>query len=131
MITLPGTFNRPEYGSFTTSKTKTKQFFSTKTPHSPIIITCDGNFSDYGFPGNGSAVNPFIIENYNITTNDEIGISILDTTKFFIIRNCYIDAYRRGIDIENTAIGTASIINNICINHWINYCRIYYFDYRW
>ena len=85
--------------------------------HNPITITNDGDFITYGFPGLGTAEDPYLIENYNITTNSEIGIYIEDTTKYFVIRNCYIDAYRRGIDIENTALGTTSIINNTCFNN--------------
>ncbi len=101
----------------TTKKQNDKQLSFNYTSHNPITISNDDDFIDYGFPGLGTAEDPYLIENYNITTNSEIGIYIEDTTKYFVIRNCYIDAYRRGIDIENTALGTTSIINNICFNN--------------
>jgi len=73
-------------------------------PSSPIIITSDSGFS--GFPGDGSENNPFRIENYEIITNQQYAIHITDTTKYFVIKNCFIkssnwqDDYR-GISIEN------------------------------
>ena len=48
----------------------------------PIIITNDSNFTDYGFPGNGTLSNPYRIENLNITTNASSGIEIINTSKF-------------------------------------------------
>ncbi|MCG3217292.1 MAG: hypothetical protein KAS63_11225, partial [Candidatus Heimdallarchaeota archaeon] len=45
-------------------------------PHDPILIDSDDDFITYGFPGNGTEINPYIIENYNIITTTENGISI-------------------------------------------------------
>ncbi len=89
------------------------------TPHVPIEIVSDDNFTDYGFPGSGNTTHPYIIENYIITTTDYAGIYISGTTKYFLIRNCYVDAEYNSIYIENVADGTTSIINNICNNNSI------------
>ena len=59
------------------------------TPHEPISITSDEDFITLGFAGNGTAEDPYIIEGYNITTSTGCGIFITETTKFFIISNCY------------------------------------------
>ena len=96
------------------------------TAHESIMITQDVNFTDYAFPGNGSSVNPYIIENYNITTNDVIGINVEFTTKHFVIRNCYINASQRGINIEEVTVGTAKIVNNTCIDNYFSGIRIYF-----
>ncbi|MCG3260194.1 MAG: right-handed parallel beta-helix repeat-containing protein [Candidatus Heimdallarchaeota archaeon] len=88
---------------------------SSLAPHSAILIEYDDNFTDYGFSGNGSEVNPFIIEDYNISISNGNCIKIKSTTKFFIIRNCFTDGPLLGIGIENLAPGTASIINNTLI----------------
>ncbi len=85
-------------------------------PHSPISITSDEDFVTYGFQGNGTADNPYIIEGLNITTVQNLGIGISFTTKFFIIRNCHVEAGNNGINICGVADGTASIVNNTCIN---------------
>ena len=37
--------------------------------HGPINIEYDSNFTDYGFPGAGTAGDPYRIENYNITVS--------------------------------------------------------------
>ncbi len=87
------------------------------TPHDPIEIISDGNFADYGFSGSGTSEDPYIIQEYSITTTSERGIFIVDTTKYFVIRDCYVDAQAYGIYIANIAEGTASIINNICIDN--------------
>jgi len=83
----------------------------------PIIIWGDEEFSNYDFKGNGTASNPYLIENYNITTDSYYGIFIKGVTKHFIIRNCFIDALKIGIYIENTADGTSIIADNICYNN--------------
>jgi parallel beta-helix repeat protein len=81
----------------------------------PIIIWEDSDFEAYGFPGEGTAVLPYIIENFTITTKYTTGISIINTTKHFVIQNCIIDAHEIGIRIENTSNSTVKIIKNICI----------------
>ena len=79
-----------------------------------IIISGDSDFVDLGFSGNGSESNPYVIENLNIRTESYRGISVRDTTSHFIIKDCYIDAYAIGIQIESVAAGTANIQNNTC-----------------
>ncbi len=79
-----------------------------------IGIHQDSHFDLFGFPGNGTESNPYIIENLKIITVAGSGIYIGDTTKHFIVRNCYIDAYYYGINIFNCASGTATLFNNTC-----------------
>lgn len=92
------------------------------TPHTPIKITHDDNFTHYGFPGEGTSENPYIIEGYNITSTNEDGICVTYTTKHFVIKDCYIDAYYNGIFVDNVANGTVTIINNTCINNYYGIC---------
>ena len=47
-----------------------------------INIINDDNFTDYGFEGLGSETLPYLIQNLNISTNNDNGIFIKDTTKF-------------------------------------------------
>ena len=82
----------------------------------PVIIWTDDDFKYYNFPGDGTQDNPFIIENYNITTESGYGIFISETKKHIVIRNCYIDARYDGILIENVAEKTILIENNICVD---------------
>ena len=84
------------------------------TLFSPISINDDSDFITYGFPGNGSVVTPYLIENYSITSTIGIGIHIEDTTKHFQIKNCHIEARESGIKLENVANFTAIIENNTC-----------------
>jgi len=102
--------------SFLLSTTIGKKTFPTfqLIPHEPILITADVGFEE--FPGNGTEENPHIIEGYNITTNNDHAISIKDSTKYFIIRNCLVQADMTGIGISNATEGTAIIFSNICVD---------------
>ncbi len=66
--------------------------------------------------GSGTLNDPYIIENFQIITSSSTGIHIIDSSEYFIIRNCYIEALSYGIYIDNVADGTAKIINNTCRN---------------
>jgi len=57
------------------------------TPHAPIVITSNANFSALGFPGSGNSTHPYVVENYNVTTPGTC-ISISNTDAYFIIQNC-------------------------------------------
>ncbi len=85
------------------------------SPHDPISITFDSFFEV--FPGVGSVENPYIIEGYYIMTTSGVGIYITGTTKYFTVRNCYVDAVLYGIYIDDVAEGTATVINNTCNNN--------------
>ncbi|MHA1955070.1 MAG: right-handed parallel beta-helix repeat-containing protein [Candidatus Heimdallarchaeaceae archaeon] len=86
---------------------------SALTPHGPIIITHDDNFSLYSLSGDGSPLTPYRIENLNITSiTDDIAIQIYHTTKHFIIKNCYLRTVLYGIDIVDVDPYTAQIVDN-------------------
>jgi parallel beta-helix repeat protein len=80
----------------------------------PIIIWSDRDFELYEFPGTGSKDDPYIISNRNIKATSQYGIHIRDTTKYFIIRNCflYTNGSSVGIYIDSVSPGTAVIVDN-------------------
>ena len=91
------------------------------TTHDPIYIDYDDNFTDYGFPGDGSIDDPYRIENYNITITDDYPILFSgNNTKHFVIQDCFLKTdtnigiylgkyYEMGSD-------TVNIVNNIIIS---------------
>jgi len=82
-------------------------------PHEPINVDGDSSFIDYGFPGNGTHNSPYIIEDFSVINSTYIeGIIIFNTTKHFIITNCYVEVNGEGIRVEDVANGTAVIANN-------------------
>ncbi|NPD87317.1 MAG: hypothetical protein HGN29_01255 [Asgard group archaeon] len=97
-----------------------------------ITINSDSDFTTYATSGNGSEINPYIIENYNVTTTDSRGISIRQTNEHFILRNCYVDADNDGIYFSYVGPFTAKIVNNTIVNNgnraiqlmWIEGCII-------
>ena len=90
---------------------------SSYTVHNPIEILNDTAFTLYGFPGDGTTENPYIIENYQIESFGFLSnsIYITGTTAHFIIRNCYLVHEYVGVYIHNVAQYTSQIINNTCI----------------
>ncbi|MHA2383790.1 MAG: NosD domain-containing protein [Candidatus Thorarchaeota archaeon] len=102
------------------------------TPHSPIEIWSNQDFKDQGWPGNGTADDPYVIDGLNITT-DERGIAIFDTTVYYQITNCMISSLGSrsfaGIRLQNASHGSVS--NCIIDTHkegvhviGSNYCNV-------
>ncbi len=98
-----------------------------------IYITSDSGFIDYGFLGNGTSENPYLIQNMSFSNISPNGYSIFikNTAKFFVISNNAIVANNDGIYLENITSGTAIIEYNIFKNI-VNYenagLRVYYSD---
>jgi parallel beta-helix repeat protein len=90
------------------------------SPHEPIEITNDTTLASVANSGTGTEIDPVIIEGWNITDSTSFkGISIQGTTKFFIIRNCWINGTsinaRSNILIKDAQVGTVTIDNNVCL----------------
>ena len=63
------------------------------TDHAAIEITSDEEFTlaNGVSSGTGTENNPYIIEGWNITVATGYGITIVDTSSHFVIRNCFVD----------------------------------------
>ena len=88
------------------------------TPHGPIYIEYDSNFTDYSFPGTGAPGDPYRIENYNITVSGDYPILFSgNNTEHFVIQNCFLwSDTNTGIYLGkyyDMGEGTVSILNNI------------------
>jgi parallel beta-helix repeat protein len=75
----------------------------------PIYINHDDNFTDFLFTGNGDENDPYIIEGYTISNSTNHLIEIVNTTKYFQIKNCDLDGVsgnKCGIKLYNVSYGT-------------------------
>jgi parallel beta-helix repeat protein len=86
----------------------------------PISISSNSDFATYATRGDGTAGNPWIIENLDIDGSAYAvpGISITDTTDSFTVRGCYIhDAQNmeEGVYLSNVKNGVFEN-NNISLN---------------
>ncbi|MHA2140102.1 MAG: right-handed parallel beta-helix repeat-containing protein [Candidatus Thorarchaeota archaeon] len=61
--------------------------------HEPIFIETESDITFYGFPGEGSTTNPYVIDGLNISSLVS-SIAILDVNASFIIRNCTLESTR-------------------------------------
>ena len=101
-------------------------------PHAPISIDGNAEFAAGGWPGDGSALTPYRIENYVINGSGSDCISIKNTDVYFIIDNCTLQdapGYN-GIFINNVENG--QLVKNLFRDLWIgisfNYstdCTVY------
>ncbi|MCG3216789.1 MAG: right-handed parallel beta-helix repeat-containing protein, partial [Candidatus Heimdallarchaeota archaeon] len=78
----------------------------------PIIIQSDEDFVKYNFLGEGTAENPYLIQNKEILTSDYCAIEIGNVTKHFIIQNNNLKSNRYSIFLAITTSNIAKIINN-------------------
>ena len=101
------------------SNTKLRETkFQITTNHDPIYIDGDTNFTitatNEGWPGTGTVNDPFLIENYSITTDGSTAISINNTQVYFQIKNCEINStalmLNTGYQLVNVSHGT--LMNN-------------------
>ncbi|MFX1513353.1 MAG: nitrous oxide reductase family maturation protein NosD, partial [Promethearchaeota archaeon] len=90
------------------------------TPHANISVNSDAELATVAVSGLGTEIDPYVLEGWNITTSGVPAISIKDTTKYFLIRNCWVNTgaafNAHGIFIHNVTRRTATILNNICGN---------------
>jgi parallel beta-helix repeat protein len=77
-----------------------------------ITILSDDDFVSLGFPGNGTAENPYLIDNLTIELNNMNAtcIHIRGTKAAFIVRNCRLSGCGWGINLNN--VSNAVIENN-------------------
>ncbi|OLS29687.1 MAG: hypothetical protein ThorAB25_15120, partial [Candidatus Thorarchaeota archaeon AB_25] len=84
------------------------------TTHSPILIESNSDFETQGWPGNGSASNPYVISGLNITSDVDC-IQVRYTSVHFTIRDCFLSAsdWKDCIDLQivNTAFINSCIIS--------------------
>lgn len=75
--------------------------------HDRISISDDLDWEEQGIPGAGTEENPYVIENLEISVSYDC-IYIVYTSKFYVIRNCFLrteSSHRDGIHINNADHG--------------------------
>lgn len=112
-------YNEAQPLGLDTSISKLREIkFQITTSHDPIYIDGDTNFTataaKEGWPGTGTLNDPFIIENYRITTNGNTAISINNTQVYFQIKNCEVNStalmLNTGYQLVNVSHG--ALLNN-------------------
>ncbi|PWI48071.1 hypothetical protein CEE45_08585 [Candidatus Heimdallarchaeota archaeon B3_Heim] len=92
---------------------------SNQNSQGSINVSSDDELAAVVIEGLGTKEDPWIIEGLTIIANESAGIFIHNTTKYFVIRDCQIETIRdeyHGIIILGVKPGTASVVNNTCIN---------------
>ena len=85
-------------------------------PHDPIFIESDAELESMavteGWAGSGSAVDPFIIENYTIDAeNASNGIMIRNIDHHIVIRNCVVHNTSDDVSIPSAGINLTMVEN--------------------
>ena len=89
------------------------------TVRAPIVILGDENFTAANgvTGGNGSSLDPFLIEGWEIKAENATGITVLETTVHFTIRDVYVhtaEILHSGIYFENVRNGSVEDSNVSC-----------------
>jgi len=116
MIVISSSFF-PSIASPISQTQKTTSF--AYTTHLPVRIDGNEGFSEQGWPGDGTAYDPYVISGLDIDAVSENGIDIRNTTVYFSIEKCIIHdgaSNFHGINLYNCANGTVS--NNNCLRNW-------------
>lgn len=91
----------------------------------PFRITSNTDFATYANGGgDGSASNPWVIENLEVngTVNTTYCIEISLTSDYFILRNCTLRNASRGLDL--IGVSNAIIYNNTITNNSVGICAL-------
>jgi len=92
---------------------------SSRTPHSPILITCDEDFVTQSWPGSGNETHPYLVEGLEISS-DSPCIEIRNVSVHYIIDDCALSG-TRGTDTGAVKITDLSSSSRGTIAH----CNIY------
>ena len=107
---------------------KSKQGFHVKASSNNPIISINSNYelNQTATSGNGTLLNPYVIEGFTINGNGSLYcILINNTDKFFIIRDCTIFNSTYGIYLNNVSNGEVSlnsIFSNLITGLFMKYC---------
>lgn len=90
ILSIPTTSFNPNRSEVAEANPRNGQYApGSYVPFGPIDIQNNSAFSYYGFPGNGTPSNPYIIENLNITSSTT-PVSIRNTEAYFVIHDCWL-----------------------------------------
>ncbi len=93
--------------------------------HGPIMVENDTALENVSSSGIGTPTNPFIIENLNITNFSLGAIWITNTTKDFIIRNCWINGEGNSTSMYGIIVGALQSGTPYVLNNIVKGCRVY------
>jgi len=116
-----GTDNKTVTATSMTDNTITASATAQATTNGPILIDGNDNFTlaNGVKSGSGAENDPYIIENWAINASGAHGITIQNTTAYFIIRNCLVEnggGTYDGIYFDNAINGIVD--NNTCKNNF-------------
>ena len=78
------------------------------SPHNPLNIANNSELASIAISGDGSSTSPYMIENLiiNNCSENETGIKIQNTNKYFIIENMTVSGCQIGISFSHVSFGT-------------------------
>jgi parallel beta-helix repeat protein len=85
-------------------------------PHAPILITSDSDFASQGWPGAGTANNPYLIEGLGIARDQGNSIEIRFTTAYFCVRQCNLTGNNEGSGVYLEGVVHGLLENNLCVS---------------
>lgn len=84
-------------------------------PHQPIVISSDQDFITQGWPGSGTAEDPYRIENLEIVFPAGNCVDIRSTTAYFCVRGCNLTGTNQGCCVYFGGVVNGILENNTCL----------------
>ncbi|MHA1201134.1 MAG: right-handed parallel beta-helix repeat-containing protein [Candidatus Heimdallarchaeaceae archaeon] len=85
-----------------------------------VEITSDKELERQADSGEGTILDPYVINDRHIVDEGRVGISIKNTNSYFIVRDCFLSGnFFYGLRLDNIAEGTAILENITSIGHSI------------
>jgi len=90
------------------------------TPHAPILIEGDANFTAANgvTGGSGTPADPFLIEGWEINASAAVGVVLVNTIAHFVVRGVYV--HSGGLGVGYDGIGLAWVANGAVENSTIS-----------
>lgn len=101
--------------AFSSSNNANDSQFSAYEDWGHIYIENNTALADFSNSGTGAPGDPFIIDNYNITSTNSNGITITGISQYVSIRDNLIQVSDSGIFLDGVPSGLVSVIDNIAI----------------
>jgi len=112
-------FENEKYSELKIDESPIKSTFNSQAITAPIYINGDGDFSVYGFPGNGLKNDPYRIENLTFNNGTVNMILVVNTNAYYLIQNCTLKGLNGVVD----AMRFNNADNGIIRNNTIHNCR--------
>ncbi|NPD90315.1 MAG: hypothetical protein HGN29_16505 [Asgard group archaeon] len=107
--------SQPSIADFSSNNSAADSKLAAYVDRGHIYIENDTALAFFSNSGSGAAGDPYVIDNYNITSSNSNGITITGISQYVSIRDNLIQVSDSGIFLDGVTSGLVSIVNNTAV----------------